>query len=37
LAAHVIVDGADMALIRPRQDMAALWEKDIVPSWIAHD
>jgi diaminopimelate decarboxylase len=37
LAAHVMVDGADMALIRPRQDMAALWEKDIVPSWIAHD
>jgi diaminopimelate decarboxylase len=37
LAAAVMVDGARMSVIRPRQSLAASWEADMVPDWLAHD
>jgi diaminopimelate decarboxylase len=37
LAAAVMVDGARMSVIRPRQSLAASWEADMVPDWLADD
>ena len=35
LAAEAMVDGADWAVIRPRQRQEAMWRDEIVPDWIA--
>lgn len=34
LAAEVLVDGADWAVVRKRQDLEALIEGDIIPPWL---
>jgi len=34
LAAQALVDGADWAIVRPRQRTEALWRDETVPDWI---
>ncbi len=35
LAAEVMVDGGNWAVIRPRQPIEALWANELVPNWLA--
>ena len=35
LAAEALVDGERWATIRPRQEIAALWRDETIPSWLA--
>ncbi len=35
LAAEVMVDGVNWAVIRPRQPVEALWANELVPDWLA--
>jgi diaminopimelate decarboxylase len=34
LAAEIMVQGQDVAVVRPRQDVAALIAQDRLPSWL---
>ncbi len=37
LAAEVLVNGSDWAVVRERQDVEALIRGDIIPAWIKRD